>query len=341
MPHVKNALIRYRIIDRAIRSEFQSYPSKVKLRELCEEHLFGSVSGENICDSTIEKDLFAMRMEYDAPIKYSVKFRGYYYEDPSFTIDDTPLTADDVSALKFAASTIAQFRNTDFFKEYGFALDRIIERIDSTKHDVKSGNDNEIIQFETGYGNSGQEYINVLLNAIDSKVQIWFDYTNFATEEKKRRKVTPLLIKEYRNRWYLISYDLVKDRIATFGLDRISNLELSDEKASAPVYFNPDVYFKHSVGITVTGDQPVEVTFKANNLAAKYINSQAFHPSQEIVKEGKKRTTFKLNVLLTEELIRNMLSYGGEIEVLEPLSLREEIIKRVSLMVERYKSTVD
>lgn len=336
MPHVKNALIRYRIIDRAIRSDFQPFPSKIKLRELCEEQLYGSASGENICDSTIEKDLFAMRMEYDAPISYSKKNRGYFYEDANFTIDDTPLTADDVSALKFAASTIAQFRNTDFFKEYGFALDRIIERIDVTRDKSANQNDTEIIQFETGYGETGQEFINSLLSAIESKKQVWFDYTSFATGEKKRRKATPLLIKEYRNRWYLISYDLVKDRISTFGLDRMSNIELSEEKANLPVNFNPDLYFKHSVGITVTGEQPVEVIFKANNIAAKYLVSQAFHPSQEIIKEGKKRTTFKLYVLITEELIRNMLSYGDEIEVMEPSSLRNEIQRRIELMAARY-----
>jgi predicted DNA-binding transcriptional regulator YafY len=335
MPHVKNALIRYRIIDRALRNEHSPYPSKVKLRELCEESLFGSVEGEHICDSTIEKDLFAMRMEHDAPIKYSKKHGGYYYTEPGFTIDDTPLTPDDIAALKFAASTIAQFRNTDFFQEYGFALDRIIDRIE-VKQDTGKSPDNEFIQFETGFGKSGQEHISTLLKAIDQKRQVWFDHTGYASEEKKRRKVTPLLLKEYRNRWYLISYDLVKDRISTFGLDRIEAIEVSDEPAKVPVHFNPDTYFKHAVGITVTGDQPVEVQFKCTNLASKYLLSQPLHESQELVREGKKRTTFRLHVLVTEELIRTILSYAAEIEVLEPKVLRDELMKRISEMHERY-----
>ena len=69
MPHIKNALIRYRIIDKCIRNKYNPFPSKRDLREACEESLFGSVDGEHICDSTIEKDLFSMRMEHDAPIK--------------------------------------------------------------------------------------------------------------------------------------------------------------------------------------------------------------------------------------------------------------------------------
>jgi predicted DNA-binding transcriptional regulator YafY len=333
MPQVKNALIRYRIIDRALRNTKAPFPSKVKLRELCEESLFGSVNSYNICDSTIEKDLFAMRTEYDAPLKYSTKNRGYYYADSNFTIDDTPLTTDDVAALKFAASTIAQFRNTDFFKEYGFALDRIIDRIGTQDSTNSTAN---LIQFETGHGETGQEYINTLLTAIENKKQIWFDYTNYTTGEKKRRKATPLLLKEYRNRWYLISYDLIKDRISTFGLDRMEEIEISDEKANMPVNFNPDLYFKHSVGITVTSEQPVQIVFIANNLAAKYLISQAIHPSQKVLKEDEKQTTLELNVLITEELIRNLLSYGSDIEVIEPTILRNELRERIERMYEKY-----
>ena len=37
---------------------------------MCEEEIFGSSEGVHICDSTIEKDLFSMRMEHDAPISY-------------------------------------------------------------------------------------------------------------------------------------------------------------------------------------------------------------------------------------------------------------------------------
>ena len=63
MPVIKNALLRYRVLDRCIRNEYQPYPSKEELRQACEEELFGSTTGNNICHSTIEKDIFAMRME--------------------------------------------------------------------------------------------------------------------------------------------------------------------------------------------------------------------------------------------------------------------------------------
>ena len=94
MPHIKNALIRYRIIYRMLRNKYKPFPSKEALRTACEESLFGSESGAHICASTIEKDLFTMKMEHDAPIRYSKKNGGYFYEDPDFSINDVPLSED-------------------------------------------------------------------------------------------------------------------------------------------------------------------------------------------------------------------------------------------------------
>jgi predicted DNA-binding transcriptional regulator YafY len=41
-------------------------------------------------------------------------------------------------------------------------------------------------------------------------------------------------------------------------------------------------------------------------------------------------------VIISEELIRSFLSFGGEIEILEPESLRNTMIKRIGMMKESY-----
>ncbi|MFN2424379.1 MAG: WYL domain-containing protein, partial [Cryomorphaceae bacterium] len=73
MPANKYALLRYRIIDRCISNRFKPYPDKAALRRACEEELYGS-EGDYISESTIDKDLYAMRNEinlgYHAPIAY-------------------------------------------------------------------------------------------------------------------------------------------------------------------------------------------------------------------------------------------------------------------------------
>lgn len=335
MPHIKNALIRYRIIDKCLRNAYKPFPSKQDLREACEEALFGSIDGEHICDSTIEKDMFNMKMEHDAPIKYSKRAKGYYYENPDFTINDVPLNEDDLNAIKFAANTLMQFRDVEMFRQFGSAIDKIVDRV-SISETTKESEVNQFVQFETVVSVGGGEFLSPLLDAIRKSVAVYFEYENFASGSVKPRKVCPLLLKEYRNRWYLISHDLIKGRITTYALDRMRKLEISEEQVAKPSDFNPQNYFKYSTGISSGDSAPEIVRFKASNLAAKYIETQPFHHSQKVLKRGVNKTTFELEIFISEEFIRDVLSFAGEIEITSPIGLRENIIRRFTQFQEMY-----
>ena len=329
MPHIKNALIRYRIIDKAIRNKYKPFPSKMELREACEEALFGSIDGAHICDSTIEKDMFSMKMEHDAPIKYSKREKGYYYSDPDFSINDIPLTDDDLSSISFAAKTLMQFRDVDLFKQFGNAIDKIVGHVE-----VSQDGGEQFIQFEQAIANSGNEYLSPLLEAIKQSLWVEFDYSSFVSGKSKLRRVIPLLLKEYRNRWYLISHDHDKNDFITYSLDRLSDLIVTSDKADCPPDFKPENYFKYAIGITSGNEDPEQVVFKASPVAAKYIDSQPFHSSQEKTKELKDGVTFSLTVNVSEELIRALLSYGGEVKIIHPKTLKAEIQRRAKSILE-------
>lgn len=336
MSQIKNAQIRYRVLDKCIRNQYKPYPSKEELRQACEDALYGSNDGSNICDSTIEKDIFAMRMEHDAPIKYSKKFHGYYYEDPNFTINDIPLTENDLDAIKFAANTLMQFKDIDMFRQFGFAIDKIVDRVNISP-DPREKEIENLIQFETATSIQGNQFLAPLLEAAKHKKIVQFEYESFQSGKKKIRRVVPLLLKEYRNRWYLISYDCIKENLITFALERMESLEDTSEFYTGSIDFDAQKFFKNAIGITANYSKPEKIVFKSSNIAAKYISSQPFHHSQQLLKEGKNKSTFKIEVIVSEELIRNFLSFGGELEVVEPTSIRNEMAKRVLEMRENYK----
>lgn len=333
MPHIKNALIRYRIIDRMLRNKYKPYPSKQQLREACEDELFGS-QGSNICDSTIEKDMFAMKMEHDAPIKFSKRNGGYYYEDPNFSINDIPLSEDELSSIRFAVNTLQQFREVPFFQQFGNAIDKIVDRV--AIGDNQDSEINQFIEFESAISIGGNEYLPLFLEAIRARKKVFFTYASFIKGIEKPRKVSPLFLKEYRNRWYLISFDSSKNDIITYALDRVQDPMLTDDEATFPNDFNPSTYFQDTVGITAYKGKTEKIRIKANKIAGKYIASQPFHKSQILITEGSDESVFEINVLISEELIRIILGYGGEIEVLEPENLRITISNRVKQMKEMY-----
>lgn len=330
MPHIKNALLRYRIIDKCIRNKYKPFPSKKQLREACEEALYGTDAGSHICDSTIEKDLFAMRQEMDAPIGYSVKNRGYYYEDEDFSLNQIPLTPDDIEAINFAAKTLSQFREVKMFSQFGTAIDKIVDSVTVSSHKDAQG----FIQFENIPSDGGNEFLEPLLEAIKMKFWVEFEYASFVSGEYKKRKVIPLLLKQYRNRWYLISYDAAKEDYITYALDRIEDLSISKNTADKPIDFNSDNYFKYAVGITSGNTPPENIKIKASIVAAKYLDSLPIHTSQKVIEMNDDNVVFSLKVNISEELIRDILSYGGAVKVLEPIELKEEIHKRAKRMLE-------
>jgi len=330
MPHIKNALIRYRIIDKCIRNKYNPFPSKLNLREACEESLFGSIDGTHICDSTIEKDLFSMRMEHDAPIKYSKLDRGYFYEDPDFTINDIPLTEDDIESISFAAKTLMQFRDVALFKQFGSAIDKIVDRISVSQTE----DSDTFIQFESSGSEGGSEFLAPLLEGIKESRLATFDYASFISGELKPRKVLPLLLKQYSNRWYLISFDSDKQDYITYALDRMEDLEISKEILVRPEGFDSDNYFKHAIGITSGNTVPEDVILKVGPVAAKYLDSLPFHNTQKLIELNDDYALFSLKVNVSEELIRAILSYGGDIKVQQPISLKQELETRARKILE-------
>jgi predicted DNA-binding transcriptional regulator YafY len=272
-------------------------------------------------------------MEHDAPISYDKANRGYYYEDPNFTLADIPLTPGDMEAIEFAAKTLLQFKDNELFKQFGSAIDKIADRVTVSK----SENAESFVQFETNVSSGGSEFLGDLLSAIKRNAVIEFDYGKFTEDSFSRRRVLPLLLKQYRNRWYLVCYELVKKAYRTFALDRIDELILTDETLTRPSGFNPDNYFKYSVGITSGEVDPSIVKLTASPLAAKYLDSLPIHSTQRITKMLKDGSfEFELKVVVTEEFIREILAYGGSVRVDEPEFLQHEIKSRAIRILHLY-----
>jgi predicted DNA-binding transcriptional regulator YafY len=336
MSQIKNAQLRYRVIDRCLRNPYSPYPTKEELRQACEEAIFGSSVGADICDSTIEKDMFAMRMDFDAPIKYSKREKGYFYTDEEYSIDKIPLSEDDVEAIKFATNTLRQFRGVNIFKQFGFAIDKIFDRVHIANNPMDESVDN-YVQFESVPEAIGSEMLPDLLKAIKDKLVISFTYTSFINAESSVRVVLPLLLKEYRNRWYVICYSTKKEKIMTFGLDRISQLNISENHFLKDFEFNPDNFFEHSIGITANDSKSDVIQMKIDKIGSKYLQSQPLHKSQKMIQIGDNYDVFEINVIISEELKRTILSYGSQLEIVKPKKLRSHIQRSVDEMKNIYQ----
>jgi len=338
MPANKYALIRYRTIDRCLTNPGAPFPTKEELRAACEEALYGS-DGDSISVSTIEKDLNAMRNDgglgYYAPIAYHRDERGYHYEDDGFSIDNLQLNPEELESIRFAARTLVQFKNVPVFSQFGQAIGKIDDRLRMAPN-LDTRNLDAVVQFESAPATRGSELLMPILDHIQSKRMLGMSYKKFQSDAAKEVLLHPYLLKEYRNRWYVIGWNPERNAYRTYGLDRIQQLNETGESFAVRADFNPDDFFLHSFGISKIAEAPCDVKIHCSQLEYEYLAAQPVHSSQRLTDLGNGYYELHLHVLLTFELLQFLLGLGAAIRVIEPEDLKQLMRQNLSNALKLY-----
>ena len=179
----------------------------------------------------------------------------------------------------------------------------------------------------------GTEYFHGILYAIQHNLVITFQLNSYWSKPTQRCCI-PKAIKEAQNRWYLIGYDLDRQEFRNYGLDRISNFEITTIKKQSP-NINIQEYYKNAFGIETYGE-PTPIVLKFENSQKEYIKSLPFHTSQTIFEEDE--THFKVKVKLhpTYDFIMEILRFGKWCELVEPENFRNEVKQVISEMYLKY-----
>jgi predicted DNA-binding transcriptional regulator YafY len=172
----------------------------------------------------------------------------------------------------------------------------------------------------------GTEHLHPLLLALQQRVQVQFDYRKFWEDTPTPRIVSPLLLKEFKGRWYLLAFDSTRRGLRCFGLDRLHRLEISNRVATAPAGFDPSSYYEHSFGIIRPDNEaPVSIVLALEPVQGQYLKTFPLHSTQQVVLDTDTEVRVQLTVYNTHDLLMELLSLGNEVRVISPSSLRQQI----------------
>jgi predicted DNA-binding transcriptional regulator YafY len=334
MPKNKSAAIRYRIIDAQLNSKKHRFPSLVDLAEKCSEIL-----GVDISTSTIEKDIAEMRKPlprgYGAPIVFAKIEGGYVYGEVGFSIAELNLEEEEWSALQFAAQLLYQYKEVPIFTNFKSAIERINTRF---ALDL-DGNDQlieQVIQFEKSVETKGMEWIETIYTAIKEKKGVSFTYSNIYKRKTGNTELVPYLIKEHRNRWYVIGWNEEKGIYATYGLDRVDSLAVLSNTHKRRYDFNASTFFQHSTGIMENKTKPEEIVLTIKKPISDLILLEPLHHSQKIMLEKADKIQISLKVFINEELMLRLLGMGSNCIIQKPTALRNKIKLKIQEMQSNY-----
>ena len=164
-------------------------------------------------------------------------------------------------------------------------------------------------------------------------------------------------MRQFNYRWFLIATPVGnevepyrEDFVANFALDRMnSDFEYLEDVPYVRTSVDLKSRFHEIVGVTLYADNDVEcIYFAVNSKSVNYIRSKMIHRTQMEAKDEELQHLrqkypqfkgwyfFSIECRPNPELFALLESYGGTIVVLEPISIRQEMVERIRLAVENY-----
>lgn len=320
----KNALIRYRAIDKCLQNTSRRWTLN-DLINACTEALYEHEGKDEVVSKrTVQLDLQMMRSDklgYNAPIVvYDKKY--YTYEDPNYSINNIPLNSVDLEVLQESVEILKQFKRFSLFNDLKDVINKLEDKIYR-----ETGNEKAIIHFESNDQLKGLDHLDTLYQAIQQEIVVKIAYKAFKASEAQHFSFHGYILKEFNNRWFLIGKKEGEEALRNLALDRIEALELDLEKDYLRHEFDADEYYKNCYGITVLSEKDIiDIELKVDKENAPYVLTKPFHRSQELIElleDGSAIIALKL--YHNKELERLILGFGPGIEVLKPARLRNSI----------------
>lgn len=333
MPVDKQVIKRYKLLDKLFRSEVG--------------YTYGELSAElmnydiDVSERTLKADKKFFEDNYGAIFCEGLK-RGkntvVRYEDTDTSVFAASLSEEERGVIGKLVN-ILQLHND--IPQYQWAI-FLLDGLKRLNDDDDLG---KYVEFENNLDLEGSENFKILMEACMEKFVISLKYASFKySEAPKTYLVSPYLLKQYNRRWFLVCKSNGYDAISTFPLDRIK-IESIHKEADIG-YEEPDWKFindclSHTIGLTYAFDpeRRSNVVLDVNKTRYQYIKTKPILPWQEVVDEEESEDKIRLrleDITINKELTSLLLSFGPDIEVIEPQYLREDIGKLAKELSSKY-----
>ncbi|HNF71023.1 MAG TPA: WYL domain-containing protein [Chitinophagaceae bacterium] len=284
--------------------------------------------GTPISVASVQKDIYAMRYDeglgYFAPIEYSKEKRGYVYTDPTYSIQQIPVSEEDLQGLEMAIGILQQFAEIPAIRQFGDVIQKLAASVKMSRGTQQG---KKVLLLDRPRKYQGTEFMQDLVEAIQERYIVRLKYRPFTQSDERKHTIHPFFIKEYNGRMYLIARDIhpVKEsKLLTFAFDRIADITVTMQHFAEELP-DQESYFGNSIGISLPGTPVENVVLSFRPGQASYLKSQPLHHSQKIIKDHSTEFIIELQLVLNYELKSLILGFGRDVRVLKPDILALEI----------------
>lgn len=276
---------------------------------------------------TIMRDLDQLRDDEGAPIVYDASRKGYYLEDAGWLLKPVTLNQREVFAFSVASRMLQPFKGTPLEMDLRSLFDKIARSLEGTVTLAADALTDRISLVSEDYVPLNRERWVECAGYINRREAIRMRYQKFSGESKTH-DLSPVHLAAYHGNWYVLAFGRGREEPATFALSRIRSIHSLNDPGWAPPGFDVAHYLRTAFGIT-QGEKELDVHLRVSKKIATYVGERVWHPSQRL----KKRKDGGLDLFIRtrgwKELVRWVLSWQPDMEVVTPLDLRKRVAQKL------------
>ena len=185
---------------------------------------------------------------------------------------------------------------------------------------------------------AGKHFLIPIIDAMKQNRKLVLTYRKFGQEEPYTITVEPYAIKVFKQRWYLLAKNYKRSLPTIYALDRVLSLQVTDELFEFPEDFSTERFFKDFYGVLCHADEEVErIVIRAYPPLTHYLRTLPLHHSQKELQSTPEYADFEFYLHPTFDFLQELFAQTHEVEVLEPLRLRNSMKEYLLKALKRYE----
>lgn len=331
MANSTHAHLRYNLLDYCFRYKDYSFE---ELLQFVNEGIAELYPGEGISERTLRMDLSIFRdtkKGFNAPLPE--KIRVLKYTNPKFSIAQRPLLEHEQYLIDAAQQLLARFENHPKYNRLAEALIRFQDE------EEQESETSQILFYDHNEEYKGIKHLKPLYLAIKKKQVLQITYKGFQDESSNIFEFHPHILKQYNRRWFVFGLNNTTGiKEWSIPLDeRLIDFNILEDIAYIKSNTDWDTFFRTMVGVVrPINAEIVKVVLRFHNGREQYFKTKPFQPDYDEFLEEDKNDQVWFETIINNELVQQILSYGRDVEVLEPERLKLMMLEHSKVMMNFY-----
>lgn len=294
-----------------------------------------------VARATLTRDIEFLRSQMNAPVVYDPDLGGYFldkksaingmHELPGLWFNETEINA--LLAIEGLLESIQPGLLGPHIAPLKKRLEQLLSKGKHAPNEIRK----RILLLPSNPRKLTLEHFEECASATLSRKRLRLSHYDRHLDTTVDRDVSPQRLVRYKENWYLDTWCHLRNAIRTFSVDAIRGATTLDQSAVDVADEELDAVLGAGYGI-YAGREVQWATLRFSPWQARWTSQEAWHVDQRSHWEPDGSYILEIPYSGDGELVMDILKYGPEVEVLEPLALRQMIINRLDLAAETYRA---